>query len=114
MGTARGAERASARRRGPLGSERGESSGGGPDANLGAAVQDGRVGESRGTVELAVTLVAGSDPVRGSVRLGGGHRREFWGWLELAEIVQEVAEGGRGAKDDQGELDPSEGAPTRL
>src|SRR5207248_2269287 len=81
MGTARGAERASARRRGPLGSERGESSGGGPDANLGAAVQDGRVGESRGTVELAVTLVAGSDPVRGSVRLGGGHRREFWGWL---------------------------------
>jgi hypothetical protein len=45
-------------------------------------------------VELAVTLVLESDPVRGAVRLPDGQQHEFWGWLELAEIVQRVAEGG--------------------
>jgi hypothetical protein len=67
------------------------------------------VDETNGTVELAVTLVLGSDPVRGSVLMGNGHRREFWGWLELAEIVQEVADGGREVREDQWELGSSEG-----
>lgn len=40
------------------------------------------------TVELVLALEVGADPIRGSVRGTDGHRREFWGWLELAEIVQ--------------------------
>jgi hypothetical protein len=111
-GITRGAERTGARRRGRI--EPGETSGGGPDAGAGAVGHDGGVNESSGTVELAVTLVVGSDPVRGSVRLGDGHGREFWGWLELAEIVQEVAESGREVSDDQRGPGPSEGEPSRL
>jgi hypothetical protein len=104
-GAIRGAERVGARRRGRI---EAETSGGGPDASLRGARHDEGVDESRGTVNLAVTLVEGSDPVRGSVRLGDGRSREFWGWLELAEIVQEVAEGGREAT----EPGSSEGEPS--
>ncbi len=45
------------------------------------------------TVELAVMLVVGADPVRGTARLPSGEHRDFWGWLELAEIVQRIADG---------------------
>jgi hypothetical protein len=48
------------------------------------------VHEAPETVELTVTLAHGSEPVRGGARLPDGQRREFWGWLELAEIVQDV------------------------
>ena len=54
------------------------------------------VHEAPGTVELAVTLTQGSEPARGGARLPNGQRREFWGWLELAEIVRNVAEDGHG------------------
>jgi len=37
-----------------------------------------------------VQIVIGSDPVRGTAILPTGERSEFWGWLELAEIVQRV------------------------
>ncbi len=40
--------------------------------------------------ELSVQIVIGSDPVRGTATLPTGERSEFWGWLELAEIVQRV------------------------
>jgi hypothetical protein len=45
-------------------------------------------------VELNVRLVAGSSPLRGSMRLTGGETREFWGWLELAELIQQASDGG--------------------
>jgi hypothetical protein len=41
--------------------------------------------------ELSVQIVIGSDPVRGTASLPTGEHSEFWGWLELAEIVQRVA-----------------------
>jgi hypothetical protein len=40
------------------------------------------------TVELVLAVEVGAEPIRGSVRAPDGRRREFWGWLELAEIVQ--------------------------
>jgi hypothetical protein len=70
------------------------------------------VHEQGATVELTMEVVVGSDPIRGTTRVAGGERREFWGWLELAEIVQHVADGGRGAADGQGTPRPREGAPS--
>lgn len=56
--------------------------------------------EAPGTVALTITLVIGSDPVRGSVRLQDDEENhEFWGWLELAEVIQRVAEDGRRGAD---------------
>jgi hypothetical protein len=52
------------------------------------------VAETGDIVELTMTLVVGSDPIQGSTRVAGGERREFWGWLELAEVVQTTADGG--------------------
>jgi hypothetical protein len=49
---------------------------------------------AQGTVELNVRLVAGSNPLRGSMQLTGGETREFWGWLELAELIQQASDGG--------------------
>jgi hypothetical protein len=52
------------------------------------------------TVELKISVVVGSDPIRGSTRIAGGERREFWGWLDLAEIVQQITDGDRGVADE--------------
>lgn len=41
--------------------------------------------------ELCVRIVVGSDPVRGTAILPTGEHSEFWGWLELAEVVQSAA-----------------------
>ena len=65
------------------------------------------VAETGEIVELTMTLVVGSDPIQGSTRIAGGERREFWGWLELAEVVQKTADGDddqsdRGAKPSNG------------
>ena len=65
------------------------------------------VAETGEIVELTMTLVVGSDPIQGSTRVAGGERREFWGWLELAEVVQKTADGDddqsdRGAKPSNG------------
>jgi hypothetical protein len=65
----------------------------------------------RETVELTMTVVVGSDPVQGTTRIAGGERREFWGWLELAEIVQHMADGGCGASNGREAPVPCEGAP---
>ncbi len=46
------------------------------------------------TTELTVQLVVGADPIRGVARLPGCERREFWGWLEFAEIVQTATDAG--------------------
>jgi hypothetical protein len=67
------------------------------------------VHEDGATVELTMELEVGSDPIRGTTRVAGGERREFWGWLELAEIVQHVADGGRGAATGQATPRPREG-----
>jgi hypothetical protein len=50
--------------------------------------------EPSGTVELSVRLVVGAEPVRGTARLPNGQDSEFWGWLELAELVHGAALGG--------------------
>jgi hypothetical protein len=51
------------------------------------------------TMELTISVVVGSDPIRGSARIAGGECRDFWGWLDLAEIVQQLADGDRGVAD---------------
>jgi hypothetical protein len=63
------------------------------------------------TVELTISVVVGSDPIRGSARIAGGECREFWGWLDLAEIVQQLADGDRGVADELRAPSVSEGAP---
>jgi hypothetical protein len=63
--------------------------------------EDLPVHEKDSTVELTMEVVVGSDPIRGTTRVAGGERREFWGWLELAEIVQHMADGGRGTANGQ-------------
>jgi hypothetical protein len=65
------------------------------------------------TVELTISVVVGSDPIRGSTRIAGGERREFWGWLDLAEIVQQLADGDRGVADELHAPSVPEGAPLR-
>jgi hypothetical protein len=60
----------------------------GPDANPAGIRKDLLVHEKDATVELTMEVVVGSDPIRGTTRVAGGEQREFWGWLELAEIVQ--------------------------
>ncbi|HET7049585.1 MAG TPA: hypothetical protein VFI54_15075 [Solirubrobacteraceae bacterium] len=65
------------------------------------------------TVELTISVVVGSDPIRGSTRIAGGERREFWGWLDLAEIVQQTADGDRGVADELHAPSVPEGAPLR-
>ena len=69
------------------------------------------VAETGDIVELTMTLVVGSDPIQGSTRVAGGERREFWGWLELAEAVQKTADGGEDPSDR--ESTPHNGAPPR-
>ncbi len=46
-----------------------------------------------GTVELNLRLVTGSNPLRGSLGTQG-RTLEFWGWLELAELIQQASDGG--------------------
>jgi hypothetical protein len=41
------------------------------------------------------------------MRLTGGETREFWGWLELAELIQQASDGG---SDEGG---PSFGPPAK-
>jgi hypothetical protein len=67
------------------------------------------VHEEDATAELTMEVVVGSDPIRGTTRVAGGERREFWGWLELAEIVQNMADGGRGAANGRAAPQPREG-----
>lgn len=55
-----------------------------PGAKLPTVNDQGEFGE------LSVQIVIGSDPVRGTATLPTGKRSDFWGWLELAEIVQSV------------------------
>ena len=45
-------------------------------------------------------------------RVAGGECREFWGWLDLAEIVQQLADGDRGVADEAGVLDVAVGRCT--
>ncbi|MGZ4224575.1 MAG: hypothetical protein ACXVS6_06360 [Solirubrobacteraceae bacterium] len=65
------------------------------------------------TVELTISVVVGSDPIRGSARIAGGERREFWGWLDLAEIVQQTTDGDRGVADELHAPSVPQGAPLR-
>jgi hypothetical protein len=55
------------------------------------------VAQAGDIVELTMTVVVGSDPIRGSTCVAGGERRDFWGWLELAEVVQQTADGEDGS-----------------
>jgi hypothetical protein len=65
------------------------------------------------TVELTISVVVGSDPIRGSARTAGGEHCEFWGWLDLAEIVQQLVDGDRGVADALHAPSVPEGAPLR-
>ena len=59
------------------------------------------VDETTGSDQLCVQIVVGSDPVRGTAQLPNGEQSEFWGWLELAEIVQSATKaetGGSGVE----------------
>ncbi len=37
-----------------------------------------------------LTIELDSDPIRGAVALAGGGAREFSGWIELAEAIEEA------------------------
>jgi hypothetical protein len=65
------------------------------------------------TVELTISVEVGSDPIRGTARVAGGEHREFWGWLDLAEIVQQITDGDRGVADELHAPSVPEGAPLR-
>jgi hypothetical protein len=71
------------------------------------------VHDTDATVELTINVVVGSDPIRGTTRLADGERREFWGWLELAEVVQQMADGDGGVGDRRHTPSVPEGAPSR-
>ena len=65
------------------------------------------------TVELTISVMVGSDPIRGSARTAGGECREFWGWLDLAEIVQQITDGDRRVADEPHVPSVPEGASLR-
>lgn len=69
--------------------------------------------DTAATVELTISVVVGSDPIRGKTRIAGGEQREFWGWLDLAEIVQQMADGDRRVADEPHAPSVPEGAPLR-
>ena len=54
-------------------------------------------------LELRVK-VAGADPLRGSIRLSEGDTREFWGWLELAELITQACDDAHGTPAVEGSL----------
>jgi hypothetical protein len=40
---------------------------------------------------ITLELIAGGDPIQGSIEHGDGRRQPFWGWLELIETLQRLA-----------------------
>ena len=40
---------------------------------------------------VTLELVAGGDPIQGSIEHADGSRQAFWGWLELIEALQRLA-----------------------
>jgi hypothetical protein len=40
---------------------------------------------------ITLELVAGGDPIQGSIEHVDGSRQPFWGWLELIETLQRLA-----------------------
>ena len=40
---------------------------------------------------ITLELVAGGDPIQGSIEHADGSRQPFWGWLELLETLQRLA-----------------------
>jgi hypothetical protein len=40
---------------------------------------------------LTLELVASGDPIHGSIEHADGRRQPFWGWLELIETRQRLA-----------------------
>jgi hypothetical protein len=40
---------------------------------------------------ITLEIVAGADPIRGSIELHDGTRQAFWGWLELIEELRRAA-----------------------
>jgi hypothetical protein len=39
---------------------------------------------------ITLELVAGGDPIQGSIEHADGSRQPFWGWLELIETLQRL------------------------
>jgi hypothetical protein len=40
---------------------------------------------------ITLELVAGGDPIQGSIEHADGSSQPFWGWLELLETLQRLA-----------------------
>lgn len=40
---------------------------------------------------ITLDLLAGADPIRGSIEHADGRRQPFWGWLELIEALERAA-----------------------
>jgi hypothetical protein len=40
---------------------------------------------------VTVELVAGADPIRGSLEHPDGRRQPFWGWLELIDELRRIS-----------------------
>src|SRR5436305_4871044 len=40
---------------------------------------------------ITLELMAGADPIRGSIEHADGRSQPFWGWLELIEVLQRAA-----------------------
>jgi hypothetical protein len=40
---------------------------------------------------ITLELVAGADPIQGSIEHADGSRQPFWGWLELIETLNRLA-----------------------
>ena len=40
---------------------------------------------------ITLELVAGGDPIQGSIEHADGSRQPVWGWLELIETLQRLA-----------------------
>jgi hypothetical protein len=62
---------------------------------------------------ITLELIARSDPIQGSIEHADGSRQPFWGWLELIETLNRLANSRPGphARAQRGQPPPTEEEP---
>ena len=63
---------------------------------------------TRRATEMQLSIEVGSEPIAGSVAVGGGSSQQFCGWIELVETIESAR--GSGSSGGEGGLAAAAGA----
>ena len=63
---------------------------------------------TRRAAEMQLSIEIGSEPIAGSVSVGGGKTRQFCGWIELVETIESARH--NGSSGGNGGFGPAAGA----